>query len=140
MKFLLDTNVLSDARRGSSPVDTWLSGQRVGDLAISAITLLELDVGVRLKERRDPPAGAVLRRWLEASVRPMFEGRVLAVDDDVVREAARLQVPDPMPAMDCLIAATALRHQLTLVTRNRRDMARSGVTLLDPWGDEASRT
>lgn len=134
MRYLLDTNVVSDARRSASAaLDTWLAQQAVGDLAISVITILELDVGVRRKERQDPAAGAQLRRWLEESVEPMFRGRVLAVDDQVVRAASSLHVPDPMPALDSLIAATALAHGLTLVTRNVSDMARTGAALLNPW-------
>lgn len=133
MRFLLDTNDLSDARRSASPaLDAWLASQMVGDLAISAITPLEIEIGVRRKERIDSRSGTHLRRWLEESVRPMFADRVLPVDEAVALEAARLQVPDPMPETDGLIAATALAHKLTLVTRNRRDMERTGVALMDP--------
>lgn len=134
MKYLLDTNIVSDARRGASPaLDGWLAGQPIVDLALSAITLLELDVGVRRKERQDPTAGARLRRWLEDDVRPVFDGRILPVDEQVALEASRLHVPDPMPDLDALIAATAIAHGLTLVTRNTRDMERTGAALLNPW-------
>ena len=134
MRYLLDTNVINDARRGSSPaLNAWLAGQPLIALAVSTITLLELEIGVRRKERADAVAGAHLRRWLHDAVEPMFGDRVLAVDRRVVQEAARLQVPDPMPPFDSLIAATALAHGLVLVTRNRRDMERTGVALLDPW-------
>lgn len=134
MRFLLNTNVLSDARRGASAsLDAWIADQVVADLAISAITLLELDVGVRRKERQDADQGARLREWLEGTVIPMFAGRILPVDAEVAFAAAGLHVPDPMPDMDALIAATALRHGLTLVTRNLRDMERAGVPTLDPW-------
>lgn len=134
MKFLLDTNVLSDARRGASAaVDSWIGDQVVADLAISVITLLELDVGVRRKERQDPEQGARLRAWLDDSVVPTFSGRILPVDAEVAFAAAALHVPDPMPDMDAVIAATALTHGLTLVTRNVRDMVRTGVPILDPW-------
>ena len=134
MKYLLDTNVLSDARRGTSAhLSEWIGGQVIADLAISAITLLELNVGVLRKERQDPAQGARLRAWLEESVVSTFAGRVLPVDADVALAASHLHVPDPMPDMDALIAATALTHRLTLVTRNVRDMERSGAELLDPW-------
>lgn len=134
MRYLLDTDVLCDARRGASArLDEWIAGQYVGDLAISAITLMELDIGVRRKERRDPDQGVLLRAWLEDSVVPTFVGRTLSVDDRVAFAAARLHVPDPIPDMDALIAATATVHGLTLVTRNVRDMERTGAVLLNPW-------
>jgi predicted nucleic acid-binding protein len=133
VRYLLDTNILSDARRGSAALDAWLAPQPVSDLAISAITLLELDIGVRRKERIDQTAGSLLRVWLDEVVRPMFDGRTLPVDELVALEASRLHVPDPMPEMDALIAATALSHGLTLVTRNLQDMTRTGVALLNPW-------
>lgn len=134
MKYLLDTNIISDARRKEpSPVTDWLSTQRIRDLAISAITLLEIDVGVRLKERRDPQAGAVLRHWFEHRVREAFVGWVLSIDEAVALRASQLHVPDRMPDMDSLIAATALEHSLTLVTRNTADFERTGAPLLNPW-------
>lgn len=137
MRYLLDTNVLSDARRGTSAeLDAWLQHQIVGDLAISAITLLELEVGVRRKERTDLAQGARLRSWLDESVIPMFAGRALPVDSAVALTAAGLHVPDPMPDTDALIAATALTHGLTLVTRNVRDVERTGVRVFDPWTTE----
>ena len=101
-----------------------------GDLTISAITVLELDRGVR--ERSDAAQGVRLRLWLDEAVRPLFAGRILAVDERVALVAAGLHFPDRMPDMDALIAATALVHGLTLVTRNVRDMERAGAALLNP--------
>ncbi|WP_296194338.1 type II toxin-antitoxin system VapC family toxin [uncultured Microbacterium sp.] len=101
-----------------------------GDLTISAITVLELDRGVR--ERSDAAQGVRLRLWLDEAVRPLFAGRILAVDERVALVAADLHFPDRMPDMDALIAATALVHGLTLVTRNVRDMERTGAALLNP--------
>lgn len=134
MRFLLDTNVLSDARRGASvALDEWLGAQVVADLRISAVTVFEIEHGVRSMERRDRRQGAALRRWFDDVVRPTFTERVLAVDDAVAVAAADLQVPDPMPLPDSLIAATARVHGLTLVTRNTADFERTGVSLLNPW-------
>ena len=111
----------------------WLEEQPMVDLRLSAITLLELERGVRRKERTDPVGAGPLRRWLEEDVRATFARRVLPVDDDVAVAAAALHVPDPMPEMDALIAGTALVHGLTLVTRNIKDFTRVPVALFDPW-------
>ena len=134
MKYLIDTNVLSDARRRrSASLMAWLADQMVGDLAFSAITLLELERGIQLKERRDPEGARALRRWFTTDVASLVDGRVLPVTEAVAARAAGLHVPDPMPEMDALIAATALVHDLVLVTRNVGDFSRSGVRLFDPW-------
>ncbi|MEE1620726.1 type II toxin-antitoxin system VapC family toxin [Zafaria sp. J156] len=134
MRYLLDTNVLSDARRRASPaLNAWLSTQPRADLAISVVALLELERGVLRLERRDPIAGVQLRSWLTQDVPAAFAGSILAVDERIARRTAGLHVPDPMPEMDALVAATALEHDLTLVTRNTKDFQRAGVALLDPW-------
>ncbi|MCV7194326.1 type II toxin-antitoxin system VapC family toxin [Mycolicibacterium brumae] len=134
MRFLLDTNIISDARLKRSPaLMSWLRGQEVGDLAISVVTLLELERGVRRKERTDPRGARPLRLWLEEDVRPMFDRRLLPVDEPTAVTAARLHIPDPLPEMDALIAATAIAHDLVLVTRNVGDFHRTGVRLLNPW-------
>ncbi len=134
MRYLLDTNVISDARLKRSPaLMTWLRGQEIGDLALSVITMLELERGVRRRERSDPASARPLRLWLDEDVRPMVGGRVLAVDEQTAITTAALHVPDPMPEMDALIAATAIVHDLTLVTRNTKDFQRTGVRLLNPW-------
>lgn len=133
MRYLLDTNVISDARlKRSQALMGWLRGQEVGDLALSVITMVELERGVRRKERSDPVGARPLRLWLDEDVRPMFGGRVLAVDEQAAVAAATLHVPDPLPEMDALIAATAIVHDLMLVTRNTKDFQRTGVRLLNP--------
>lgn len=135
MKYLIDTNVLSDARKQAhSGLNAWLAAQPRADLAISVIALLEIERGVLRVERRDRSAGAHLRAWLTTEIPAAFAGSILAVDERVARRTARLHVPDPMPEMDALIAATALVHDLTLVTRNTKDFQRAGIDLLDPWG------
>lgn len=136
MSYLLDTNVVSSLRQDrpdNRPAITWAAAQPRSALAISAVTVMELEVGVLRLERRDPRQGRVLRRWLEEGVLSAFDGRVLGVDVVVARRAAALQVPDPAPVADTLIAATALVHGLAVVTRNVGDFDVPGLTVLDPW-------
>lgn len=94
---------------------------------------MELEIGVLRMERRDAREGALLRTWLQERVVPEFAGRVLPVDDAVARRCAELHVPDPRPACDALIAATALVQGLTLAARNTADFASKGVRLFNPW-------
>ena len=136
--FLLDTNVVSELRkirlgRADKNVAKWADSVDAVDLYVSAITVQELEVGVLLAERRDPPQGAIFRAWLESHVLPAFASRILPVDTAVAQRCAALHVPDPRPAMDSLIAATSLVHGMTLVTRNVPDFQSSGVVLLNPW-------
>lgn len=135
---LLDTNVVSELRKvrlGSADpnVAKWSETLDTADLFVSAITIHELELGVLLAEHRDPPEGAVFRQWLERQVMSAFEGRILPVDAAVARRAAQLHVPDPRPINDAFIAATALVHALTVVTRNVADFTATGVRLLNPW-------
>ena len=136
--FLLDTNVVSELRKirlgNADPnVADWADSVEAGDLYLSAITLQELEIGVLLAERRDPPQGAVFRTWLNAHVLPAFAGRILSVDTAVALCSARLHVPDPCPVRDGLIAATALVHGMTVVTRNVADFEPAGVAVFNPW-------
>jgi len=136
--YLLDTNVVSELRKAKSGkadpnVVAWAQPIAVGSLFLSAITVLELELGVLLIERRDPAQGKVLRAWLDQSVLPAFEGRIVPVDVEVARRCARMHVPDPRSERDALIAATALVHGMTVVTRNVPDFSGLDLTLLDPW-------
>ena len=134
MRYLLDTNVLSDARKQvHPPLNAWIATQVQADLAISVVSVLEIERGILLVERRDTAAGQHLRTWLESDVLPSFTSRILEVDMPVARAAANLHVPDPMPQLDALIAATAIVHDLTLVKRNISDFERTGVLLMNPW-------
>jgi predicted nucleic acid-binding protein len=138
--FVLDTNVVSELRKvraGKSDVKVarWADGVDAIELYVSAITILELETGVLLKERCDPVQGAILRTWMDNHVLPEFNGRVLPVDTDVARRCARLHVPDPRGQRDALIAATALVHGMTMVTRNLADFEPTGVKLVNPWND-----
>jgi predicted nucleic acid-binding protein len=141
---LLDTNVVSELRKiGSRRVDTgvatWAKSAAAGGFFISVITLMELETGVRLIERRDAKHGAMLRSWLDDKVVPGFAGRILPVDEVVALRCAALHVPDPRPERDALIAATALVHGMTLVTRNVADFEPLGVPLFNPWATEPAR-
>ena len=137
MRYLLDTNVVSElrepARRASQEVRAWAGAQRTTELGVSVITVMEVEIGVGRLERRDPSRGRVLREWLERDLLAAFAGRVLPVDLAVVRRAASMHVPDPRPERDALIAATALVHDLTVVTRNIADFEPLEVPLVDPW-------
>jgi hypothetical protein len=141
---LLDTNVISELRKvGTRRIDTgaasWAKSAGAGGFFISVVTLMELETGVRLVERRDAKQGAMLRSWLDDKVLPGFAGRILPVDEAVVLRCAALHVPDPRPERDALIAATALVHGMTLVTRNVTDFEPMSVPLFNPWATEPAR-
>ena len=134
--FLLDTNVVCELRRrdrADMRVGVWSDSVRPEAQFISAITLQEIEIGALSIERRDRVQGELLRRWIDQAVLPSFGNRILPVDTDVALRCARLHVPDPRPQVDALIAATALVHDLTLVTRNVADFAALGVPVLNPW-------
>ncbi len=136
--YLLDTNVVSELRkiksgRANPEVSRWAQSVPVSRLFISAISLMELESGVLLMARRDPMQAALLRVWMNDHVTPAFAGRVLPVDEAVALRCAQLHVPDPRSERDALIAATALVHGMTVVTRNVADFLPTGVMLFNPW-------
>ena len=138
--FILDTNVVSELRKvrlgkADEYVAKWADSVDAADLYLSVITIQELAMGVLLAERRDPAQGVIFRAWLNRHVLPAFAGRVLSVDLAVAQRSARLHVPDPCPIRDGLIAATALVHGMTVVTRNVVDFEPTGVRILNPWSD-----
>jgi predicted nucleic acid-binding protein len=100
---------------------------------ISAISILEIELGVLLIARKDAAQGAVLRAWIDRQILPRFDGRVLGVDTAVAQCCARLHVPDRRAERDALIAATAMVHGLTVVTRNVADFEPTGIALINPW-------
>jgi predicted nucleic acid-binding protein len=134
--FVLDTNVVSHLRRPDKAdpnVVAWAASVPVASIFISSITLLELELGTLQKERKDPKHGAILRAWMDNQILTRFVGRVLAVDTAVALRCARLHVPDPCSERDALIAAAALVHGMTVVTRNVEDFQPTGVEILNPW-------
>jgi hypothetical protein len=138
MMFVLDTNVVSELRRvrlgkADRNLAAWAQSVEAANLFISTITIMELELGILLIERKDAHQGALLRSWLEQHVLPEFSGRTLPMDTAVAQRCARLHVPDKRGERDALIAATALVHGMTVVTRNVADFLPTGVSLVNPW-------
>ena len=136
MMWLLDTNVLSELRPGkphaSSAVRQWAANVPIGRQFISAVTLAELETGILRLEYQSPPQGQALRRWYGGIV-TLFRERTLVIDSAVAHHYARLQAIGPRPVNDTWIAAIALAHGMTVVTRNTRDFNHGGIQTLDPW-------
>jgi predicted nucleic acid-binding protein len=136
--FILDTNVISELRQGkpqpSAAVRRWAADQPSHRLFLSAITILELELGFQALERRTPPQGSALRSWL-AGVRAAFAGRILPFGENTAAVCASLHIPNPRSERDAMIAASALEHKFTVVTRNTADFEATGVALINPWLD-----
>lgn len=136
--FILDTNVVSELRkirlgRANEQVAKWADSMETAALYLSVITVQELEMGVLIMERRDAKQGAVFRTWLDQHVLPAFNGRILPIDTAAALCSANLHVPNPRPVRDGLIAATALVHGMTVVTRNVADFSSCGVAIINPW-------
>jgi hypothetical protein len=133
--YLLDTNVVSELRRrqrAAPGVIAWFDATPEELMAISVVTVAELEAGVRRVEHRDPAQGRHMRRWVEG-VLAAFAGRTEPIDDAIARICGGLHFPDPRPASDAWIAATALARGWSVVTRNVRDFAPMGVQTVNPW-------
>lgn len=142
--YVLDTNVVSELRKvrfgnADAHVARWADSVEAAGLYVSVITILELEMGVLQMESRDARQGAMLREWMDHHVLPEFIERVLPVDTAVALRYARLHVPDRRAERDALIAATALVHGMTMVSRNRADFEPTGVPVLNPWSDYRER-
>ena len=136
MSLLLDTNVVSEVRkrRPDAGVTAWFASTRSSDLRLSVMVIGELRIGIERLARRDKEQAALHEEWL-ADLLDLFEDRIVPVTVDIAEAWGRLAVPDPVPIVDGLLAATALVHDWTLVTRNVTDVRRTGVRLLNPFGD-----
>lgn len=134
MSWLVDTNVISDLRKGDRANDgirAWFAEASEDELFTSVLVLGEIRRGIESIRRRDTPSALALEQWL-GRLTTDFGERVLPVDGRVADRWGALNVPDPVPTVDGLLAATALVHDLVLVTRNVRDVASTGVRVLDP--------
>lgn len=135
MKFLLDTNVISELRKRSRAhpnVIRWVEATPTVDLCTSVLVLAEIRRGIELKRRMDAAQAAGLDEWF-TRFRERLGSRVIGIDEEIADAWARLNVPDPLPFIDGMLAATAKVRGLTLVTRNVADIARTGAALLDPF-------
>lgn len=138
MRYLLDTNVISELRKAAKGncdvhVAHWAKHLSSEQLFLSAITIHELNLGILLMERKDALQGRILREWLDVQVKTVFSGRILPVTTDIALACGHFHVPNPRPEMDAFIAATAQVHDLTLVTRNVVDFSGIDIRLLNPW-------
>lgn len=135
MKFLLDTNVISEIRKreGAHPgVAKWVVQTPVQEIGTSVLVLAEIRRGIELKRRRDPEQARGFDRWF-LQMRTRLGDRILPVNEQIADTWARLSVPDPLPLVDGLLAATAKVHGLTLVTRNTVDVVRTGISIFNPF-------
>ncbi|MEY4676268.1 MAG: hypothetical protein RLZZ470_775 [Pseudomonadota bacterium] len=134
--FLLDTNVISELRHGkpmqNPQVVAWANGHGIDRFFLSSITILELEKGVQALEHKQPPQGQALRRWLDG-VTDAFDGRTIPFSASMAKRCAALHFPDAISERDAMIAATALEHRFTVVTRNLKDFQNTGVQLINPW-------
>ncbi len=138
---LLDTNIVSIFRRidkAPQQIIDWAASVDAEDFYLSVITVLEIEQGILMKERKDKVQAGLYRDWLQNDILVRFEDRILPIDLAVARRCARLHVPDRKSERDALIAATALVHGMTVVTRNEADFKATGVPLIDPWAYGAS--
>ncbi|MGD0887692.1 MAG: type II toxin-antitoxin system VapC family toxin [Acidobacteriaceae bacterium] len=136
--YLLDTNVISELRRTRSRpahphVVRWAQSVPEMNLFLSSMTIFELELGALQSMRHDPAKGIVLRAWIDQQVLPTFAGRILPVDSQIAQRCAALHMPNTRSERDAFIAATALVHKMTVVTRNTADFAPTGVSTLNPW-------
>lgn len=138
--YLLDTNVISELRKiksgkANKAVEEWGKSIPVSAMFVSVITILELEMGILAKERKDKIQSRVLREWFDKQVMPTFKDRIIPIDVSVAKQCAKFHVPNPKSERDALIAATAKTHGMILVTRNLADFKDIKIKLINPWGE-----
>ena len=136
--YLIDTNVISEFRKAESGrvnprVASWAAQTAASSMYLSVVTILELQIGALRIERRDPAQSSLIRKWINDYVMQVFAGRILPADLEIALRCASLHVPDKRPERDAWIAATALVHGMTVVTRNVADFLPMGVAVVNPW-------
>ncbi|MBK2124529.1 type II toxin-antitoxin system VapC family toxin [Fangia hongkongensis] len=139
--YVVDTNVISELRKAAVKkadinVVKWASSVSASELFVSSISILELEIGILSKQRKDKPQGDILRAWMDSHVMPAFADRILAFDANVAKKCARLHIPDPKSDRDAMIGATALLHGMTLVTRDIADFKWMKLSCINPWDEQ----
>ena len=135
MNYLFDTNVISELRKGkrcNPNVAHWFADVDEEEIFLSVLTIGEIRIGIDRIQRRDAERAATLKRWLKG-LTDTFQEKILPVDREVAEEWGRMNVPNPLPVIDGLLAATAKKHSLFIATRNTRDIARTGVGCVNPF-------
>ena len=139
MSYLIDTNVVSELRKGKkcdSRVATWQARHTEENQLISVISMMELRLGISLAMRRNKEHAGALEAWYENRLKPAFSGRIVPVDLAVSENCAQLHAARTRPFRDALIGATALVHGLIMVTRNVNDFSKMGLKIVNPWEEE----
>ena len=134
--FILDTNVISEMRKGHKGdpnVVAWASKTDLSSMYVSVISLAEIETGVLLMENKDAGQGAILRKWLDDHVMKAFGNRIIDIDQFTAKAIANINVPNARPFKDSCIAASAMQHKMTVVTRNTKDFEGIKVNLINPW-------
>jgi predicted nucleic acid-binding protein len=138
MAYLVDTNVLSELRKGKrcqQAVGAWFAAVDGDELFLSVLVIGEMQRGADRIRRRDPKGANALDRWL-GNITATYAERILPVTLAIARLWGSFGAPDPIPTVDGLLAATAVHHELVLATRNVKDVARTGVQIMNPFDDD----